>query len=384
MRRDPRRCAHIPQEKIKSRFKCLAGVLFRERKESFWTSRNPRFPWITSWSCCSRRKRATLSRLTEAAYHTRMLLDEQKKPTMSEARSELNMQELRVESVDRALHEPGLQLHSQRMQLHQANQLSAHSERENRIGYTEEKLSSRGSYEKSSGHRRIEQIVLYRSWKSETIENRWDFFSKEKSLSTVNQLTVQIQELQSEFIPWTIPRSSLILKRQAVLDYSTFPVILWVLRSLEEYLAAIRACRMTHGTHMVHGETVLKIHLHWMIRQLPERMNWKDIPHIVQYRHRDLQWSFQLESSISCRRSLSSVLHGWTTKESSLRNAFRYLSTSQCRKTSFKTSRGTYVIFQDVEMVESADDLCRSKRPKLKTNFFVEDRLRIWSTNTFG
>ena len=76
---------------------------------------------------------------------------------MSEVRSELNMQELRVESVDRALHESGLQLPSQRMQLHQANQLSAHSKRENRIDYTEEQLSSRGSYEKSSGHRRIEK-----------------------------------------------------------------------------------------------------------------------------------------------------------------------------------------------------------------------------------
>ena len=29
-----------------------------------------------------------------------------------------------------------------------------------------------------------------------------------------------------------------------------------------------------------------------MIRQLPERMNWKDIPHILQYRHGDLQGSF--------------------------------------------------------------------------------------------
>ena len=66
-------------------------------------------------------------------------------------------------------------------------------------------------------------------------------------------------------------------------------------------------------------------------------------------------------------------------------NASRYLSTSQCWKTSFKTEVCSYSNFrtelmlriQDVEMVESADDLCRSKRPKWKTNFFVEDRLLI-------
>ena len=49
---------------------------------------------------------------------------------LSEARSGLNMQELRVESADRALHEASLQLHSQRMECFQRNQLSHHSRRE--------------------------------------------------------------------------------------------------------------------------------------------------------------------------------------------------------------------------------------------------------------
>ena len=46
-----------------------------------------------------------------------------------------------------------------------------------------------------------------------------------------------------------------ILKRQAVLGYPTFPVILWAFRVLVECLASILACSLTHGTHMVHQET---------------------------------------------------------------------------------------------------------------------------------
>ena len=104
----------------------LQESYFRQRKDLFWASRNPRFPVIASWSRRSRSKTA-LSRLSEAEYHPRLLLEEQK---LSEARSGLNMQELRVESADRALHEASLQLHSQRMELFQRNQLSHHSRRE--------------------------------------------------------------------------------------------------------------------------------------------------------------------------------------------------------------------------------------------------------------
>ena len=67
-----------------------------------------------------------LSKLSEAEYHTRLLLEEQKNHVFSEARSELNLQEERVESAGRALHESHLQLHFQCMGLHQANQLSDH------------------------------------------------------------------------------------------------------------------------------------------------------------------------------------------------------------------------------------------------------------------
>ena len=62
---------------------------------------------------------APLSELSEADNHTRSLLEEQKNHILSEARSEINMQELRVERADRALREPGLQIHSQCMEVYQ-------------------------------------------------------------------------------------------------------------------------------------------------------------------------------------------------------------------------------------------------------------------------
>ena len=66
---------------------------------------------------------------------------------LSEAQSELNMRELRVEDADRALHESSPQLHSRRMELYQMSQLSDHPQREkelamHRIG-KKGKISSR-------------------------------------------------------------------------------------------------------------------------------------------------------------------------------------------------------------------------------------------------
>ena len=77
---------------------------------------------------------AALSKPSEAENHTRLLLGEQENHILSEARSELNMQELRVRA-DGALHE--------------ANQY--------RIG-GKRKSSSRNSFEKSVGDGRIEKF----------------------------------------------------------------------------------------------------------------------------------------------------------------------------------------------------------------------------------
>ena len=53
-------------------------------------------------------QKVSLSKLSEAEYHTRMFLEEQKGYSLSEARSELNLQELKVKNADRALQESGL------------------------------------------------------------------------------------------------------------------------------------------------------------------------------------------------------------------------------------------------------------------------------------
>ena len=117
---------------------------YPEREDSFWASPNQRFLRTAS----SKEKK-----LLDC--HSRLLLEEQKKHFLSETRSELNMQGLRIESADRALQETGLQLHSQRMELYQANHLSDHSKREKNWLCTEMdkkgKSSWRGSYEKSLG-----------------------------------------------------------------------------------------------------------------------------------------------------------------------------------------------------------------------------------------
>ena len=44
----------------------------------------------------AQQEKAALSRLSEAKYHTKLLLEGQKNKTLSEARAELNMQESRV------------------------------------------------------------------------------------------------------------------------------------------------------------------------------------------------------------------------------------------------------------------------------------------------
>ena len=56
---------------------------------------------------------APLSKLSKAEYHTMLLLEEQKDQLLSEARFEMNMQELRFESADRAVRESSLQIRSQ-------------------------------------------------------------------------------------------------------------------------------------------------------------------------------------------------------------------------------------------------------------------------------
>ena len=73
---------------------------------------------------------------------------------LSEAQSELDRREWKMQGADRALHESGIQLHSQRMELYQVNLSYEQSQREkdwllHRIG-NERHSSSRRLYEKFS------------------------------------------------------------------------------------------------------------------------------------------------------------------------------------------------------------------------------------------
>ena len=69
-----------------------------------------------------RGERVAQTKLSDAQYHTRRLLEEQKNYLLSGAQSDLDKQELRVQCADSALHESGVQPNSQRMEFHQTNQ----------------------------------------------------------------------------------------------------------------------------------------------------------------------------------------------------------------------------------------------------------------------
>ena len=67
-------------------------------------------------------------------------LEEEEHHLLSEARSWMNKHELRVESANMALSESNLQIHAQRVELHQANQSYDRSRREKDWLRTELKL----------------------------------------------------------------------------------------------------------------------------------------------------------------------------------------------------------------------------------------------------
>ena len=114
-----------------------------------------------------RGERVAQAKLSEAEDHTRRHLEEQKDYLLIEAQSELYKQELRVHCADRALHESGMQLPSQRMELYQANQSTEQSHREKRWLSTEFEMRDRALQEDRTKscheNRSVEKDVLYRS-----------------------------------------------------------------------------------------------------------------------------------------------------------------------------------------------------------------------------
>ena len=93
----------LTHERVKSRRKCFTGVLSRERERTFTGHREIHVFLETQADHVARGEQAALSKLSETEYHTRLFLEEPKNHLLSETRSEMNMQESRVESADRAL-----------------------------------------------------------------------------------------------------------------------------------------------------------------------------------------------------------------------------------------------------------------------------------------
>ena len=109
----------LTQEEVESRSKKFTGVLF----ERIFTEHREVLDFLELRADqAAQGEQAALSKLSEAEYHTRLLLEEQRNQILSEARSEINMHELRVESADMAHCESNLQINSQRMELYQAKQ----------------------------------------------------------------------------------------------------------------------------------------------------------------------------------------------------------------------------------------------------------------------
>ena len=123
------------QEKVKSRLRCCAK--FSIRREKVLPEHRDLHYFLEMRADRARRERVAQTTLSEAGDHTRRLLEEPKDYLLSEAQLELDKQELRVQCADRALHESGMQLQSQRMELYQANQLSDHSQREKSWPHTQ-------------------------------------------------------------------------------------------------------------------------------------------------------------------------------------------------------------------------------------------------------
>ena len=142
---------------------------------------------------------------------------------LSEAQSELDRREWTMCNADVALCETGMQLQSQRMELHQANHLTDQTRRE-KIWLFEE-LEMRNKVFQEDRARNCQEIGDLRRICCAEAERprplKYDELSaqKEQNPTTVNQLMMQIQELQDKvdtlndakesYHPetWIIPRS---------------------------------------------------------------------------------------------------------------------------------------------------------------------------------
>ena len=159
-------------------------------------------------------------------------------------------------------------------------------------------------------------MIVWRSFQ-EMVELKNEMCCKSKSNvnGRIEKFKVEIQELQDKVVPERFQRIfSMILKLRTALDYPTFPVILWLFRVLVDWLAAILACSLIHGTHLAYQETffedllapseppggsIEKLEKYGISTMracdLPiEQKNWREPLRILQFPHGDWQGSFQL------------------------------------------------------------------------------------------
>ena len=113
--------AMCTQEKIESGLKCCTGVFFIQKENGFFVSVKKSATSLVHELLMLLEEHKLLCQGTLKRNITRNYL-------LSEVRSKLEMRQLRV--AYSALQESGLQHHSQRMELHQANQWSDHSKRD--------------------------------------------------------------------------------------------------------------------------------------------------------------------------------------------------------------------------------------------------------------
>ena len=147
-----------------------------------------------------RGERVAQSKLPEEECHTRMLLEGQK-DILSEARSEMDWQDLRDECADRALHESGPRLHPKGWNFTRRINNLIQSQREKSSLCTE--LDRRERFLQESRVRSLqarEELPKCCTEAERAKQLRIDelsFYEKERK-STVNLLMVQIQELQDK------------------------------------------------------------------------------------------------------------------------------------------------------------------------------------------
>ena len=192
------------QKKIQSRLRWCGGFPIGKRKDSVWTE-------IFTNSLRGKLIKPSMENV-------------QLRQKITEAQSELDRREWRMQGADRALYETGIQLQSQRMEFSQANQLTGQTQREKSWLCNESEMKNRafqGDRARSSQEfEELRKICYAEAERARQLRIAELSFQKEESESAVNQLLPQIQDLQDKVNSLSDARDFFtILKLRAALDY---------------------------------------------------------------------------------------------------------------------------------------------------------------------